>query len=635
MRLGLILIAALLANSPANLLFRLPTPFPQTLLLAQTVTDQKAKADQLLAQGKQQIQDNQFTAAIESCQQALAIYRQIDERRGEGYALLHLAIAYTGINDSGRAIEYQERSLAIAKEIEDEQLQEMAQNSVGESYSLQGEQMGALAGEWIALNQFGLMHLASGNLAEAEEMLREAITIQEANQSILGQNDDWKVSVFDAYIDTYYHLQEVLIANNKPDEALAIAERGRARILVELLSGRLSSQTIEPPNLEEIRQIASEQNATIVEYSLIPSFSAETFAEQEYSRQAKLYIWVIQPDGEITFHSTTFPEDTHVQKLVASSRLFIGVEARGSSKSNSPKTNSTSSLQELHQLLIEPIAGILPQNEEERIIFIPHQELFLVPFPALQDNNNKYLIEKHTILTAPSIQSLSLTRQHRQRVEGLSGEALVVGNPTMPAKEVGQDVQPLSSLPGAEKEAKSIAKMLNTEAFIGNQATEPVIVQKMTHAKIIHLATHGLLDDINGVGSPGAIVLASSDNDDGFLTSGEIMEQYGLPNTTPLQAELVVLSACDTGSGDIKGEGVIGLSRSLIAAGVPTIVVSLWKVPDDDTNLLMREFYTNLYEKKFDKAQAMRQAMLTMLNDDGGNFNPIAWAAFTVVGEAQ
>ncbi|NEQ64299.1 MAG: CHAT domain-containing protein [Symploca sp. SIO2D2] len=127
----------------------------------------------------------------------------------------------------------------------------------------------------------------------------------------------------------------------------------------------------------------------------------------------------------------------------------------------------------------------------------------------------------------------------------------------------------------------------------------------------------------------------SKGHDDGFLTSGEIMEQYGLPNTTPLQAELVVLSACDTGSGDIKGEGVIGLSRSLIAAGVPTIVVSLWKVPDDDTNLLMTEFYTNLYERKLDKAQAMRQAMLTMLNDDRGNFDPIAWAAFTVIGEAD
>ena len=112
------------------------------------------------------------------------------------------------------------------------------------------------------------------------------------------------------------------------------------------------------------------------------------------------------------------------------------------------------------------------------------------------------------------------------------------------------------------------------------------------------------------------------------------MEQYGLPNTTPLQAELVVLSACDTGRGDIKGEGVIGLSRSLIAAGVPSLVVSLWKVPDDATQELMVEFYTNLYERKLDKAQALRQAMLTML-DGGENPDPVDWAAFTLIGEAE
>jgi len=192
----------------------------------------------------------------------------------------------------------------------------------------------------------------------------------------------------------------------------------------------------------------------------------------------------------------------------------------------------------------------------------------------------------------------------------------------------------LLPLSGAETEAKQIAQMLDTEPLLGAEATETTIVQKMQKAKIIHLATHGLLDDINGVGSPGAIVLASSDSDDGFLTSSEIMEQYGLPNTTPLQAELVVLSACDTGRGEIKGEGVIGLSRSLIAAGVPSLVVSLWKVPDHATQELMVEFYTNLYERKLDKAQALRQAMLTML-DGGENPDPVDWAAFTVIGEAE
>ncbi|NEP15275.1 MAG: CHAT domain-containing protein, partial [Symploca sp. SIO2C1] len=327
-----------------------------------------------------------------------------------------------------------------------------------------------------------------------------------------------------------------------------------------------------------------------------------------------------------------------LQELVKVSREQIGVRSRSSSNSTSQGTISTTHLQQLYQLLIEPIAEFLPQNEEERIIFIPHKELFLVPFPALLDANEIYLIEKHTILTAPSIQALSLTSKQKRGVSSnlpRGEEVLVVGNPLLPKQRIGENSETLKSLPGAEQEAINIAAMLNTTPLIGAQATEPAIVQKMTNAKVIHLATHGLLDDINSVGSPGAIVLASSGNDDGFLTSGEIMEKFGQASATPLQAELVVLSACDTGSGDIKGEGVIGLSRSLIAAGIPTIVVSLWKVPDDETNLLMREFYTNLYERKLDKAQAMRQAMLTMLNDDGGNFDPIAWAAFTVIGEAE
>jgi CHAT domain-containing protein len=97
----------------------------------------------------------------------------------------------------------------------------------------------------------------------------------------------------------------------------------------------------------------------------------------------------------------------------------------------------------------------------------------------------------------------------------------------------------------------------------------------MASAKLIHLATHSLLDSINAIGSPSAIALVPSSKDDGFLTTSEIMEHFGLPEKSPLQAELIVLSACDTGRGDIKGEGVVGLSRAFMASGVPTLIVSL------------------------------------------------------------
>ena len=211
--------------------------------------------------------------------------------------------------------------------------------------------------------------------------------------------------------------------------------------------------------------------------------------------------------------------------------------------------------------------------------------------------------------------------------------ALIVGNPTMSQHKVGKDKKPLEQLPGAETEVKNIAYMLGTTAIIGNQATESAIVEKMASAKLIHFATHGLLDGIDAIGSPGAIAFTPSGQDDGLLTTVEIMERFGLPGKSPLKADLVVLSACDTGRGEIKGEGVIGLSRAFMASGVPTLVVSLWKVPDGETATLMKEFYTNIDTHKFDKAKAMREAMLTMIRN--GDPDPRNWAAFTVIGKAE
>lgn len=143
----------------------------------------------------------------------------------------------------------------------------------------------------------------------------------------------------------------------------------------------------------------------------------------------------------------------------------------------------------------------------------------------------------------------------------------------------------------------------------------------MANARIIHLATHGILDEIWGLGS--AIALAPSTKDNGLLTADEIL-------TMNLNAELVVLSACNTGQGRITGDGVIGLSRSLISVGVPSVIVSLWTVLDAPTASLMQEFYQNINNP--DKAQARRQAMLTTI---AKHPHPKDWAAFTLIGEAK
>jgi CHAT domain-containing protein len=238
------------------------------------------------------------------------------------------------------------------------------------------------------------------------------------------------------------------------------------------------------------------------------------------------------------------------------------------------------------------------------------------------DSEGKYLVEKHTILTAPSIQVLELTHKARQNASRSGQEALVVGNPSPMPKG-------FTPLKGAQKEALDVAQLLKTQPLIGSQATEPAVMQKLPSARIIHLATHGTFNEQQPL--LGGVALAQTGKDtqnDGLLTADEIFNLDG-----KLSAELLVLSACNTGRGRITGDGVIGLSRSFIAAGIPSVLVSLWAVPDAPTAFLMTEFYTNLYQKKLDKAQSLRQAMLKMMETHRDN--PRDWAAFTLIGEAE
>jgi CHAT domain-containing protein len=142
--------------------------------------------------------------------------------------------------------------------------------------------------------------------------------------------------------------------------------------------------------------------------------------------------------------------------------------------------------------------------------------------------------------------------------------------------------------------------------------TEAAVRQKMPQARMIHLATHGLLNNCEEYAEvPGAIALDALENDDGWLTASEISQMK-------LQAELIVLSACDTALGRLTGDGVIGLSRSALTAGSSSAIVSLWNVDDNSTAFLMTEFYKQLKEQsqsgKLDKAKALRQAMLNTKN---------------------
>ncbi len=619
----------------------------QTLAIAREIKDRLGEGMALVNLGNAYKSLGNYVKAIEYGQQGLAIVREIKDRQTEGVALGTLGGAYQSVGNYAKAIEYGEQYLAIAREIKNRRGEGTALGYLGGAYLSLGDYAKAIKytqqslaiaremkdrrREGVALNNLGVAFLKTGNPTESEKMLLNGIQVWESMRQLLGSNDADKVSIFEGQASTYRLLQKVRVAQNNPIAALEIAERGRARAFVDLLIQRLSSGSSNPviaaaPNQDEIRQIAKAQNATLVQYSII-SDDFQIQGKQVW-RESALYIWVIQPTGEITFRQVDLKplwqkHNRSLANLIIGNQEFLAVRSRSTGFVN-PQID----LPTLHQLLIDPIANLLPKDPNAHVIFIPQASLFQVPFPALQDANGTYLIEKHTILTAPSIQVLALTRQQRQKLANQPassrGKALVLGNPTMPSVSSypGEPKRQLSPLPGAEAEARAIASLLNTQAITGAQGTKAAIVQKMPQASIIHLATHGLLDDVNGLGS--AIALAPSGTDDGLLTAAEIFDMK-------LQASLVVLSACNTGEGKITGDGVIGLSRALISAGVPSVIVSLWAVPDAPTAFLMKEFYQNL-QKNPNKAQALRQAMLATMKNHS---KPRDWAAFTLIGEAD
>ncbi|MEG5015691.1 MULTISPECIES: CHAT domain-containing tetratricopeptide repeat protein [unclassified Microcoleus] len=619
----------------------------QTLVIAREIKDHHSEGNALGNLGIAYSSLGNYAKGIEYSQQSLVIAREIKDRQGEGAELGNLGNAYLYLGDYAKAIEYLQQQLAIAREIKDRNGEGNALGNLGIVYSYLGNYVTAIDyaqqslaiareikdrnGEGKALNNLGLAFLKAGNPTEAEKTLVNAIQVWESMRQMLGSNDANKVSIFEGQARTYWALQQVRVAQNNPIAALEIAERGRARAFVDLLTERLSSGDansviVAAPNRDQIRQIAKAQNATLVQYSII--YDAFQIQGKQVGRESALYIWVIQPTGEIAFRELDLKplwqkHKASLRSLIVGNQEFLAVRSRSTLGSTQPQPN----LPTLHQLLIDPIQTLLPKDPNARVIFIPQRSLFQVPFPALQDANGTYLIEKHTILTAPSIQVLDLTRQQRQKLAQKppnSANALVLGNPTMPSVSayLGEPKQRLSPLPGAEAEARAIAPLLNTQAIIGAQGTKSAIVQKMPQASIIHLATHGLLDDVRGLGS--AIAMAPSGSDDGLLTAEEIFDMK-------LQASLVVLSACNTGEGRITGDGVIGLSRALISAGVPSVIVSLWAVPDAPTSELMQSFYQNLQNNP-DKAQALRQAMLTTMKTHP---QPRDWAAFTLIGEAE
>jgi CHAT domain-containing protein len=505
--------------------------------------------------------------------------------------------------------------------------------------------------EFQMIMRKGVVQWLNGQLADAEATLRHAADRYDIITETRIRGGVHSPSEYEWAVETNRWLQQVLVDQGKIEEALERSEELRSRSFAALLNSRINpaedllpsrfdvenydqdpytgnqqfaqqvydQATIEAPTLAEIKAIARRQNATLVSYTVIYAYDPNRFQFLDFAEipVTNLLIWVIQPDGEIQFEQVEFRSGDLRFDLENQGNNDLIPILRRARTSIFRGRGKVRPLRRLYDVLIEPIEQYLPADPDAPVIFIPQDLLYLVSFAAIPTPDDRYLIEDYTIAIAPSIQTLALTAQRQDDIGGLGEGALIVGNPTMP----NLNGKPLEPLPGAEAEAQKIAQMLQSEALIGSAATENAVVSQISQARLIHLATHGLLDPVNA-GFLSSLALAPAPPDDGFLRAREI-------NSLTLNAELVVLSACDTGRGSISGDGVAGLGQSFIAAGTPSILVSLWQIPDAPTASLMVTFYQQL-QQGINKAQALRQAMLTTLGEFPA---PSNWAAFLLMGQ--
>ena len=285
---------------------------------------------------------------------------------------------------------------------------------------------------------------------------------------------------------------------------------------------------------------------------------------------------------------------------------------------------------ELYELLVAPFAARF--GSKRLLTIVPDGVLWRLPFQALQARDGKYLIERVAVAYAPSLTLLRNSRREERR--GVAPRTLLaIADPVLPptgdaAARAQIRGASLAPLPDARTEVLAIAKMYGggSRTLIGTAATETAAKSLAAGFPVLHVATHGVIDDVSPMYS--AIVLGATGSDDGLLEAREMMD-------LDLGADLAILSACDSAKGDLTpGEGIIGMSWALMVAGCRNTVVSQWKVDSASTAQLMIAFHREIRRSDADYAASLRQAQLTLLRNERFR-HPYYWSPFVLISTSQ
>jgi len=453
---------------------------------------------------------------------------------------------------------------------------------------------------WSSNYRLGRLALAAGDLERSRQHLEAALVAigrsrsQQAEDALKWAYMEDKHQVFCAWAD-------VLERTEGAGEAFAAAEQAHAIALLDLL--REGEPAALPRiTVDEARSVVPEHGA-LLEYLLGEDVS---------------FLFVIDDAGTAAHR---LPPRAELEEAAADylERLRIPVER----VRQAPSAELTAAGRRLHQLLLGPLEQRL-SGTAAPLVIVADGLLHHLPFEALitpGDGPPQYLAGRHEIAYAPSaavLARLATARAAEPDEDRL--DLLAIGDP-----DFSGHTHPLAPPPHSGREVRRIARRLaRARAFTGPEAVKDLLADpQLAGARVIHLATHALVDETSAQGSAIVFSIGTGEESDGLLGPAEIM---GLD----LDSELVVLSACSTGLGrPVRGEGVVGLSRAFLSAGSRSVVQTLWPVEDRFTAGLMERFFDGLGRSRH-TAGALADARLESLLDGA---HPHFWAPFVLLGD--
>ncbi|WP_075883900.1 tetratricopeptide repeat protein [Candidatus Protochlamydia sp. W-9] len=567
------------------------------------------RAKILLNLGNTFFSSGSFDKAIEKYKESYAI----DNTNLKINYFNGLGVCYEAIGNKDEAIESIEKAICLSQESQDRRSEAGGYNNLGQVYSKSEPRL-------------------------AEENYRKSINIYSLLHQKLKNYSQGQITFFKEQSIPLLKLESLFLQQGKTEEALQVTDFRRSRALVSALTEKFKFQKdsfliSSGLTAREMQALAHKMSTCLIVYS----FASES--------TDSITAWIIPSDGEIICQQLplgilteeikethkflqTFPFAVEERVIEESVDSFIEGLTRGEFNDSLNTKNLKPFKKHIslwYEALVAPLESYLPKDPQQVVTIIPDGYLAQIPFAAFLDKEGTYLIEKHPISIAPSIQVLTLLDQ---LPKVFPKNSLVIGNPTTSG----------SQLKFAEKEAQAIvAPLLETtqeKILLQDKATVYGVVGEMADARWIHLACHGSTGtkpdeklDPHSVFEGLFKLTPDESHPQGYLHAQEIA-------ALALRAELVFMSACFSGRGKPHGEGIVGPVWSFLAAGALSTIATYWQLPDTELTLQMVEtFYRHFLGigvKKLNKAQALQKAMLVGIEQV--RERPDRWGAFFLSG---